>query len=166
MYIMVFPSDIPANLKKDTVDGSPMTTDEYLYSISRRKKKINTEITDCLKEAAIDYFLYSEKKVVRTQENPLTLSYHSDIHDDFTDEERSVNLGKTKLQYLSVNKVKVAEFDVSTAEPDGLVPLYTTVGPRELCGYIKDLSVLYNAKKEKSNKNYFVKLHEDRLKAF
>ena len=57
---------------KSKITGKPITTDQYLHEISKRKKNLNTDILNEIKSASIDCKLYSDK---RTKEQVMCYNF-------------------------------------------------------------------------------------------
>jgi hypothetical protein len=133
MYLMTFPPDIHESLKSDDVNGKPGTTDEYLFTISQRKRTLNAELMDCIRKSSIDVSLYDKDYIRSSETDPNVYSYYPDSSKDVTsDKDIGENL-KEKAAYLKDNGERVAMFYPTRKEGD-LNPLYNL--SEVLIGYI------------------------------
>ena len=133
MYLMTFPAEIHESLRRDDVDGKPGTTDEYLYTISQRKRTLNAELMDCIRKSSIDVSLYDKDYLRSGETDPTVYSYYPDPTKDVTtDKDIGENL-KEKAAYLTDNGERVAMFYPTRKEGD-LNPLYNL--KEVLIGYI------------------------------
>ncbi len=133
MYLMTFPPEIHESLKRDDVNGKPGTTDEYLYTISQRKRTLNGELMDCIRKSSIDVSLYDKDYLRSGETDPTVYSYYPDPTKDVTtDKDIGENL-KEKAAYLKDNGERVAMFYPTRKEGD-LNPLYDLA--EILIGYI------------------------------
>ena len=110
---------ISEELKLDVVDGKPGSTDEFLFSISKRKRTLNTSIMDCVKKASVDCFLYDKDYLRIAEKDPKVYSYYPDSTKDVTgDKDIGENIQKEKIGFLKIKGEKVAKFYVSRKEDD------------------------------------------------
>jgi hypothetical protein len=111
MYIMSFPDKISEELKMDVVEGEPGSTDEFLFSISKRKRSLNTSIMDCIKKASVDCFLYDKDYLRIAETDPTVYSYYPDSTKDVTgDKDIGENIQKERTGFLKFKGEKVAKF--------------------------------------------------------
>jgi hypothetical protein len=119
MYIMSFPDKISEELKMDVVDGKPGSTDEFLFSISKRKRALNTSIMDCIKKASVDCFLYEKDYLRIAEKDPSVYSYYPDTTKDVTgDKDIGENIQKEKAGFLKFKGEKAVKFYPSKSEGD------------------------------------------------
>lgn len=119
MYIMSFPEKISEELKLDVVDGKPGSTDEFLFSISKRKRSLNTSIMDCIKKASVDCFLYEKDYLRIAEKDPSVYSYYPDTTKDVTgDKDIGENIQKEKAGFLKFKGEKAVKFYPSKSEGD------------------------------------------------
>lgn len=135
MYMMELPKDIPSGILTDWDDR--MTTEEYLYDLSDRKKKINSEILNCLKLASIDCHLYDSSIKLTKTKDKLALAYHANIQNDDTTEQVELNVKKNTMKYITVKGERIVQFDPTIKDSDGYVTLYL-INTNTVCGYTKD----------------------------
>ena len=117
MYIMSFPDKISEELKMDVVEGKPGSTDEFLFSISKRKRSLNTSIMDCIKKASVDCFLYDKDYLRIAEKDPSVYSYYPDATKDVTgDKDIGENIQKEKAGFLKFQGEKAVKFYPSKSE--------------------------------------------------
>jgi len=117
MYVMKFPEKISEELKMDVVEGSPGSTDEFLFSISKRKRNLNTSIMDCIKKASMDCFLYDKDYLRISEKDPKIYSYFPDHTKDITgDKDIGENIQKEKIGFLKLKGEKAFKFYDSREE--------------------------------------------------
>jgi len=151
MYIMEFPKgDIPEELKRDVVGDKPGSTDEFLYSLAQRKRVLSAEITDCIKRAAVDSFLYESNYVRSMEKDPTIYSFFPDHEKDVTtDEDISKNIKLNQQRGVVKDAGKpFAHFFVAETEKDKFIPLYK-LDTTEQIGYFNSGSV-YTMQKVKT----------------
>jgi len=118
-YIMTFPEKISEELKLDVVDGTPGSTDEFLFSISKRKRTLNTSIMDCIKKASVDCFLYDKDYLRIAETDPTVYSYYPDATKDVTgDKDIGENIQKERAGFLKFKGEKAVKFYDSKKDGD------------------------------------------------
>jgi hypothetical protein len=101
----------------DVVDGKPGSTDEFLFSISKRKRTLNTSIMDCIKKASVDCFLYEKDYLRIAEKDPSVYSYYPDTTKDVTgDKDIGENIQKEKAGFLKFKGEKAVKFYPSKSE--------------------------------------------------
>jgi hypothetical protein len=117
MYVMTFPETISEELKLDMVEGKPGSTDEFLFSISKRKRTLNTSIMDCIKKASVDCFLYDKDYLRIAEKDPTVYSYYPDATKDVTgDKDIGENIQKERAGFLKYKGEKAVKFYDSKKE--------------------------------------------------
>jgi hypothetical protein len=135
MYISILPDDVPDGILTSWDKG--LSTEEYLYELSDRKKKINSEILNCLRLSSIDCHLYDPTiKIVKTKDH-LKLAYYADIQEDDTTEQVELNVKQTKLKKIKIKDTQIMQFNPSIKDSDGYSEMYF-IDSSVLCGYTKD----------------------------
>ena len=135
MYMMELPKDIPNGILTDWDKGK--TTEEYLDDLSERKKRINSEILNCIKSASIDGYLYDKTIKLTKTKDKMALSYHADIQNDDTTEQIELNVVKRKMQFIKYKDTRIIQFDPAKTDEDGFVELFV-IDSDVLCGYTKN----------------------------
>ena len=133
MYLMTFPEEIHESLRRDDVDGKPGTTDEYLYTISQRKRTLNAELMDCIRKSSIDVSLYDKDYLRSGETDPSVYSYYPDPTKDVTTDKDIGDNMKERAAFLKDNGERVALFYPTRKEGE-LNPLYNL--EEVLIGYI------------------------------
>jgi len=135
MYISTLPDDVPDGILTSWDKG--LTTEEYLYELSDRKKKINSEILNCLRTSSIDCHLYDPTiRIVKTKD-PLKLAYYADIQEDDTTEQVELNVKQVKLKKILYKETPIIQFNPSIKDADDYSELYF-IDSAVRCGYTKD----------------------------
>jgi len=150
MYVMTFPEKISEELKLDVVDGSPGSTDEFLFSISKRKRTLNTSIMDCIKKASMDCFLYDKDYLRIAEKDPKVYSYYPDSTKDVTgDKDIGENIQKEKAGFIKFQGEKAVKFYRSKKE--GILTILFSLDERPV-GFINlENSHLYDNDKKKTS---------------
>lgn len=150
MYIMEFPKvNIPEDLKRDLIDDKPGSTDEFLFSLAQRKRAISTEITNCIKLASIDCFLYDSKYVRTWEKDPTVYTYFPDHRKDITTDDdisKNVKLNQSR-GVVKDNGKPFAYLYVAETDKEKFAPLYK-IDTTDKIGYFNSGSV-YDLKKSK-----------------
>ena len=135
LYVMTFPPTLTEGLKLDLVEGTPGSTDEFLFSISKRKRELNMSIMECIKKSSIDCFLYDKDYLRIAETDPTIYSYFPDHTKDITgDKDITTNIQKEKVGHLQHKGENVVKFYVKRKEGD-LTLLYS-MKSEDVIGYI------------------------------
>jgi hypothetical protein len=148
MYVMTFPDKISEELKLDVVDGSPGSTDEFLFSISKRKRSLNTSIMDCIKKASMDCFLYDKDYLRIAEKDPKVYSYYPDDTKDVTgDKDIGKNIQKEQAGFIKYKGEKAVKFYPSKS--DGELKILFSLDERPV-GFVNlGTGALYDNDKKK-----------------
>jgi hypothetical protein len=111
IYLMTIPKDFLTKLPRlarDTMDIDKsvevVSTDEYLYEVSKRKQRIQTDMLSTIQSSSIDCFLHSSNCFPYTTEDPNVLSYHPNIDSEPKDVDRNTNVEMKTAKFSLKNK--------------------------------------------------------------
>jgi hypothetical protein len=116
IYLMTIPKDFLAKLPRlarDTIEIEKsvevVSTDEYLYEVSKRKQRIQIDMLDTVQSSSIDCFLHSSNCFPYTTEDPTVLSYHPNIESEPKDADRNTNVAMKTAKFNLKNKDGTSE---------------------------------------------------------
>lgn len=156
LYLSVLPKgELPEVIRNDLVGDKPGSTDEYLYSLSQRKRHLSEEILACIRRSSIDCSLYGEECLNLSTKNPDSITYHPDIQSDLTSDKEVALNTQLKLRSVSYGDSKAYYFDKLE---DGFYTLYRDKTMTKPIGYMSSKNLLYNKEKQKIPLNKLVEL--------
>jgi hypothetical protein len=151
LYVMIFPESISEELKEDVVENKPGSTDEFLFSISKRKRELNMSIMDCVKKSSIDCFLYDKDHLRIGEKDETIYSYFPDHTKDITgDKDITTNIQKEKIGYIKDKGEKAVKF--YSERKDGILTILYSLHEDTIVGYVNlSTGQIFDKDKNKSN---------------